>query len=29
MARLGGGVAADLDGGLVGTAIAWPFGAIG
>jgi GNAT superfamily N-acetyltransferase len=29
MARLGTGVAADLDGGLVGTAIAWPFGTIG
>lgn len=29
MARLGSGVAADLGGGLVGTAIAWPFGAIG
>jgi GNAT superfamily N-acetyltransferase len=29
MARLGTGVAADLDGALVGTAIAWPFGTVG
>ena len=29
MARLGTGVAADLDGALAGTAFAWPFGAIG
>lgn len=29
MARLGTGVVAELDGALVGTAIAWPFGTIG